>query len=98
MAATTASPTAIASFQSMDGPPLVAGCAGPCSGRAVLGDFEGVAIGREHVEHGARLERLRALDAGVPTCAAIAHARKARAGVDPLLEARWHAGVDRPHL
>src|SRR5947209_2748645 len=62
------------------------------------GDFDRVSICARYINHGAGLERLRAVDARVPARAAIAHSRQARGGIDPLLEARRHARVDRRHL
>src|ERR1051325_654467 len=93
MMATT---TAAASFQNIvfspgtcDAPPL--------SGGAVLGDFERVAIGGKHKHGGARLQGFAALDAGLPARTAIAHAREARACIEPAFKACRHAAVDRRH-
>src|SRR3954471_22385161 len=97
MATTTAKPIAIASFQNMVEPPPLVKNLCP-SGGAILDDFERVAIGREHVYRHPGLERFQALDSGIPARAAVAHPREPRAGIDPGLEARRHAGVDRGHL
>src|SRR3954466_6933684 len=97
----TAAAIAAASFQNMVDPPCagdaLAPVAGPLGGTA-LGDFERVAIGSEHVNGDPGFERDVALDARVPARAAIAHAGEARAGIDPVLEGRRHAGVERRHL
>src|SRR5687768_11225153 len=87
IAAASASPTTIASFQNMV-PPL----------RSLFRNLERIAVRRQHVDRGARLERFGAFYAGVPACPAIAHARQARPGVDPAFEVGRHAGVDRGHL
>src|SRR5690349_877570 len=97
LAAMMAATTATASFQNMVFPPWACDGAPPPSGGAVFGDLERVAIGGEHEQHGARLERFGTLDARVPGRAAVAHAREARTGVEPALEARRHAGVERRH-
>src|SRR5688572_716484 len=94
----TAAMTAAASFQNMPPPPWCCKPAPPPSGRAVLGDFERVAIGCDDEDRGAGLYRIGAFNARLPARATIAHAREARARVDPALEARRHAGVDRRHL
>src|SRR5687767_5625134 len=80
--AATASATAAASFQSIPKPPIGSGST-PASGKALLGDLERIAIGRKHVEHRPRLHAVGAFDVRVPARAAVAHAREARARVDP---------------
>src|SRR3954471_17920355 len=86
------------SLPNMDTPPLEACVAASTLNARLGGDFERVSICTRYINHGAGLERLRAVDARVPARAAIAHARKARSRIDPFLEARRHAGVDRRHL
>src|SRR5437763_791625 len=86
-----------ASWPNMVTPLLACDAASTLSAR-LGGDFERVSICARNINHGAGLERLRAVDARVPARAAIAHARKARGRIDPFLEARRHARVDRRHL
>src|SRR5512135_2714506 len=63
------------------------------------GDFERIAIGAQNVEQAAGRGALGALlDPRVPGSAAVAHARQARALIDPALEACRLAGVDGRHL
>src|SRR6185295_5648268 len=99
--ATIAAAIAAPSFQNMVEPPCawdaLAGVTGTLGG-ARLGDLEGVAIGSEYVDGGAGLECFRALDPGVPARAPVAYACETPARVDPTLEARRHASVDRRHL
>src|SRR5687768_13842979 len=86
--AATAAPTASASFQNMS-PPL---------DWAILCDPKRIAVGGEHVEGAPRLDPFDPVHPRLPARAAIAHARKPGAGIQPALEARRHAGVDRRHL
>src|SRR4051794_174011 len=68
------------------------------SGGRPCGDFERVAIGFPDIDQAAGLRQLGAFHARVPGRAAITHAREARGLVDPALEGRGLARVDRFHL
>src|SRR5258706_6417680 len=70
--------------------------AGICG--TAVGDFERIAMGRNHVQRRAGFDRRLAFHLGVPRSAAVAHAREARTLVDPVLEARRLAGVHLRHL
>src|SRR4029079_12782522 len=62
------------------------------------GDFERVAICRDHIKHRAGVDGRIAVHECVPRCAAVPHTRAPRALIHPVFETRRLAGIHMRHL